>query len=125
MAQTPPVAQRQALMKSVGSQMAQATRFASGRDPFDAAKVSALMTAVAANATKAKSMFPDSSAADPKTTALPKLWKEKAAFNKRLDEMAALAKAAGAAKTPDAYKVQLQKLGGTCKSCHDGYRKTT
>jgi len=123
MAQSPPVAQRQALMKAVGGQMRDATRFASGQTPFDAAKVNTLMTAVAGNATKAKTLFPDNSASDPKSTALPKLWKEKAAFNKRFDEMAAFAKAAGAAKTPAAYKVELQKLGGTCKGCHDAYRK--
>ncbi len=118
------VLERQATMKGLGGDMRQATRFASGQDPYDAAKVKALMAAVSASAAKTKGLFPADSAADPKTTALPRIWKEKAAFNKRLDELSALAKAAGAATTPAAYKAQLQTLGGTCKGCHDLYRKS-
>jgi len=40
-----------------------------------------------------------------------------------MNELAAAASAASKASTQDAFKPAFQKVGGTCKSCHDIYRK--
>ena len=87
--------ERQATMKSVGQAMKGAAPFTSAQTPFDAAKVKALMDTVAADAKKLQGLYPTGSGADPKTEADPKIWTNKADFNKRLTEMANLASAAG------------------------------
>ena len=60
-----------------------------------------------------------------KTRAKPEIWTEKEklgkaamAFNKEANEMAKVAATGDAAAT----KVQLGKLGGTCKGCHDDFK---
>lgn len=118
-----PAEDRRAVMKDVGFAMRDGVGFASGQNPWDAAKAGALMTRVAGHAKKLATLYPASSATDPKTEADPKIWKNKPDFEKRLAEMGAFATAAGKAKTLDAYKPAFQKVSGTCKSCHDIYRK--
>ena len=118
-----PVATRQALMKQVGQQMKDASGFATGQTPWDAAKVKAVTSALAANGKKAQGLFPASSAAHAKSQTDPKVWKNKADFDKRLAEMSTLALAAGKAPSMEAYRPAFTKLSATCKSCHDTYRK--
>jgi len=118
-----PVDQRQATMKHVGQQMKEGAAFTSAATPFDPAKVKALMDGVAADANKLKGLYPAGSGADPKTAADPKIWQDKADFDKRLTEMARLAGAAGKATSTDAYKPAFSAVGATCKACHDIYRK--
>ena len=118
-----PGAARQAIMKQVGQQMKDASGFASGQTPFDPAKVKAVTGGIAANAKKAKGLFPASTASHPKSSTDPKAWTDKADFDKKMTEMATLATAAGAAKDVAAYKPAFQKLSATCKGCHDTYRK--
>ncbi|MFI4966122.1 MAG: c-type cytochrome [Caulobacterales bacterium] len=117
-----PVEARQAAMKQVGQTMKQASAYTSAQTPFDAAKVEGLMDGVAANAKKLKGLYPAGSGTDPKTSADPKIWQNKADFDKRLTEMASLAAAAGNAKDTNAFKPAFKALGETCKSCHDVYR---
>src|SRR3954468_12379430 len=93
-----PVEERQATMKQVGQTMKEATAFTSAATPYDAAKVKGLMDGLAANAKKLKGLYPASSADDPKTAADPKVFANKADFDKRLAEMGTLATAAGKAK---------------------------
>ena len=114
-----PVADRQAAMKGVGQGMKDAS---SVLGTFDAAKAKASMLSVAANAKKAKGLFPAGSDKDPKTEADPKIWANKADFDKRLAEMGTLATAAGKAKDTDSFKAAFKPVGDTCKSCHDIYR---
>jgi len=118
-----PVEQRQAVMKHVGQEMKEGAAFTSPATPFDPAKVKAVMDGVAADATKLKGLYPAGSGADPKTAADPKIWANKADFDKRLGELARLAATAGAATSTDAYKPAFSAVGATCKSCHDLYRK--
>ena len=115
-----PVADRQAAMKAVGQGMKDASSVVGGT--WDAAKAKASMDAVAANAKKAKGLFPAGSDKDPKTEADPKIWANKADFDKRLAELNTLATAAGKAKTQEEFRPAFQKVGATCKSCHDSYR---
>jgi len=117
-----PVEERQATMKQVGQTMKEATAFTSAQTPFDAAKVKTLMDGVAGSAKKLKGLYPANTATDPKTSADPKVWENKADFDKRLAEMGTLATAAGKAKDTDSFKTAFKALGETCKSCHDVYR---
>jgi cytochrome c556 len=118
-----PVEQRQAAMKHVGQEMKAAGAYTSASTPFDAAKVKALMDGVAGDAAKLRGLYPAGSDADPKSAADPKIWQNKADFDKRLGELARLAGAAGATTSTDAYKPAFSAVGATCKSCHDIYRK--
>jgi cytochrome c556 len=114
-----PVEERQATMKGVGQSMKEATALTSA---FDAAKAKTAMDSVAGAAKKLKALYPAESANDPKTGADPKVWTQKADFEKRLAEMGTLATAAGKAKDADTFKTSFKALGDTCKSCHDVYR---
>ena len=118
-----PAEQRREVMKLTGTQMRDSTAFISGQSPWDAAKVKTLMDGIAGNAKKLHGLYPAGSGSEPKSEAAPAIWTNKADFDKRLTEMEALAKAAGKAKTADEFKPAFQKVGGTCKSCHDIYRK--
>ena len=117
-----PMEERQATMKAVGQSMKEAAGINSPTT-FDAAKAKALMDGVAANAKKLKGLYPVGSGADPKSAADPKIWENKADFDKRLTEMGSLAAAAGKTTSTDTFKPAFSALGATCKSCHDIYRK--
>jgi cytochrome c556 len=117
-----PVEERQATMKQVGQTMKEATAFTSAQTPYDAAKVKTLMDGLSASAKKLHGLYPADTASDPKTSADPKVWQNKADFDKRLAEMGALASAAAKAKDTDSFKTSFKAVGDTCKSCHDVYR---
>jgi len=60
------------------------------------------------------------------TRAKPDIWKEKAKFNEYADKMnQEMSKLAAAAKTGnlDSIKAAVTATGGSCKTCHDAYRK--
>jgi cytochrome c556 len=117
-----PMEDRQAAMKAVGQAMKEGAGINSPAT-FDAAKAKSLMDGIAANAKKLKGLYPAGSGADPKSSADPKIWQNKADFDKRLSEMAAAATAAGKATTAETFKPAYVAVGATCKSCHDIYRK--
>ncbi|MFL5297827.1 MAG: c-type cytochrome [Phenylobacterium sp.] len=118
-----PMEERQATMKQVGQAMKEAGGYASGQTPFDAAKVKTLMDGVSGAAKKLHGLYPKGSGDDPKSAADPKIWENKADFDKRLTEMGAAASAAGKASDQASFKTSFGALGATCKSCHDIYRK--
>jgi cytochrome c556 len=117
-----PVEERQAAMKAVGAAMKQGS---SVNNPaaFDAAKAKAAMEAVAANAKKLPGLYPAGSDTDPKTGADPKIWMNKADFDKRYADMASLAMAASKTTSAETFKPAYMAVGATCKGCHDLYRK--
>ena len=60
------------------------------------------------------------------TRAKPEIWIEKAKFNEYADKMnLEMSKLAAAAKTGnlDSIKTAVTATSGTCKTCHDAYRK--
>ncbi len=117
-----PVEARQAAMKELGLSMKGAGAYMAPDAAYDAAKVKALMDTMAADAKKLKNLFPADSASDPKTAADPKVWQDKADFNKHLAALGAAAAAAAKAKDTDAFKPAFKAVGETCKACHDVYR---
>jgi cytochrome c556 len=117
-----PVEDRQGLMKQMGQAMKDVGPLVSGATPYDAAKVKAAMTTLAGNADKLHKLYPDSSKDAPKTEALPKIWENKADFDKRLTELSKLANDANKATSSDTFKPAFMAIGGACKGCHDNYR---
>ena len=117
-----PVEERQATMKAVGQSMKEAAAINTPAT-FDAAKAKTAMDAVAASAKKLHGLYPAGSDKDPKTAADPKIWENKADFDKRLAEMGTLASAAGKTTTAETFKPAYVAVGATCKGCHDLYRK--
>jgi cytochrome c556 len=118
-----PMEERQATMKQVGQTMKESAAFTSAQTPFDAAKVKTLMDGVAGAAKKLHGLYPPGSGTDPKSEADPKIWENKADFDKRLTELGTLATAAGKTTSTDTFKPAFSAVGATCKSCHDIYRK--
>lgn len=117
-----PVEARQAAMKEIGLSMKGAGAYMAPDAAYDAAKVKALMDTMAADAKKLKGLFPANSAADPKNAADPKVWQNRADFDKRLAALGTAAKAAAKAKDIDTFKPAFKAVGETCKACHDVYR---
>jgi len=118
-----PIEERQATMKHIAQTVKESSGYMTGKDAWDAGKVKALMASIAADAKKAHGLFPKGSDKGDKTEALPKIWENKSDFDKKLDEMAAAAAAAGKSASADEFKTSFKALGGTCKSCHDVYRE--
>ena len=118
-----PMEDRQAAMKQVAQSMKEASAFTSAQTPFDAAKAKASMGQISDAARKLKGLYPAGSGTDPKSAADPKVWENKADFDKRLAEMGTLAAAAGKSADQAAFKTAFGEVGASCKSCHDIYRK--
>jgi cytochrome c556 len=98
---------------------------AAGKVPFDA-KIAAESAAAAEFAGKLPwSAFGDGTDKGD-TRAKPEIWKERAKFQEYADKMQAeMAKLTVAAKAGnlDGIKAAVTATGGTCKTCHDAYRK--
>jgi cytochrome c556 len=118
-----PVEERQGLMKQLGQAMKEVGPYVSGAQPYDAAKVNAAMGTIAGNTDKLHKLYPSDSKDAPKTEALPKIWENKADFDKRLSELGKLAKDAQKSTDSATFKPAFMAIGGACKSCHDNYRK--
>jgi cytochrome c556 len=117
-----PVEERQGLMKQQGQVMKEAGAFLAPNAAFDAAKAKTLMATLSTSADKLHKLYPADSKDAPKTEALPKIWENKADFDKRLTELSKLAKDAGGATSADAFKPAYMAIGKACKDCHDQYR---
>jgi len=98
---------------------------ASGKVPFDA-KVAAESAATAEFVGKLPWVAFVDGTDKGDTRAAPEIWKDRAKFNgyaeKMQTEMAKLSVAAKAGNL-DGIKAAVQATGGTCKSCHDAFRK--
>ncbi len=98
---------------------------ATGKAPFDA-KVAADSAAVADFLARLPWAAFAEGTDKGDTRAKPEIWKEPAKFKEYADKMQAeMSKLAAAAKTGnlDSIKTAVSATGGTCKTCHDAYRK--
>lgn len=99
---------------------------AAGRAPFDA-KVAADSAAVAEFTAKLPWVaFGEGTDKGRENRAKPEIWTDKAKFNEYADKMQAeMTKFAAAAKTGslDNIKATMAGVGGSCKTCHDAFRK--
>jgi cytochrome c556 len=123
-AQSDPIAQRKALMKSNGQNAGAAGRMVRGEDPFDAAKVNAAFVQWTDTAQKLPALFPEAPKPGQETRALPKIWENKSDFNAKTAAFAkAVADNKDKAKTLDELKVAMPVISKTCGDCHEPYRQ--
>ena len=116
---------RKAALTVMAAHFGRVAAMANGRMPFDAA-------VIASNAAVAESMsklpwaaFVDGSGAGD-TKAKPEIWSDNAKFKAASEKMQGeMSKLAAVAKggNIDAIKAQAGATGGTCKACHDDFRK--
>lgn len=116
---------RQSAMSVMGTHFGRVAAMANGRIPFNA-------DAAASNAAIAESMsklpwagFAAGTDAG-NTKAKPEIWSDAAKFKTAQDNMQAeMTKLASIAKggNIDAIKAAVGATGGTCKACHDNFRK--
>ncbi len=122
MAQSDPIAARKGLMKSISGANGQVTQMLDGKQPFDAAKAKAALMTISDSASKAVSLFPESSRSGD-TKALPAIWEKKADFDARLMKMSTDAKAAADKVTDlDSLKAGIGDVRKNCGGCHTPYR---
>lgn len=99
---------------------------AAGRAPFDA-KVAADSAAVAEFTSKLPwAGFGEGTDKGRENRAKPEVWTDKAKFNEYADKMQVeMVKFSAAAKTGslDNIKATMAGVGGSCKTCHDAFRK--
>lgn len=118
-----PIAERKALMKSVGAQSAQGAKFMKGEEKFDLAKAKNIFAVWADAATKAATLFPDNSKTGD-TRALPAIWEKMDDFKAKLAKFGADAKAAQDKVTDEAsFKATFPEVAKNCGGCHQPYRK--
>jgi cytochrome c556 len=116
---------RKAALTVMATHFSRVGAMANGRAPFDA-KVAADSMAIVETMSKLpwEAFGPGTDKGD--TRALPAVWTEQAKFKAAGDKMQAeVAKLNAAAKTGnlDAIKAAFGAAGGSCKACHDDFRK--
>ena len=115
---------RQAAMKNVGKAMGALAAIAKKEAPFDAAVVKASGDAITQNVKAAKDLFPEGSASGSvETWAKAEIWQNKDDFLAKSDKAVEAATAMAAVTEEAAFGEALGNLGGTCKACHQDYRR--
>ena len=122
-AQTDAIAQRKAVMKSVGGATRDPGQMLRGQQPFDLAKVKAALETYADAATKMPSLYPVGSEAGGETQAAPSIWQNKADFDARFAAFGGDAKTALASISDEAtFKTAFPAVLKNCGGCHETYR---
>jgi cytochrome c556 len=117
------IAYRKGVMSVVGGHMKSMGTILKGR--VHASDLAFHANAMAAVAAIAPSVFPAGSG-EGKTNAMPAIWEEPEVFKQAMDDFVIAANGmASAVATNDMKQVgpAIKQLGGTCKGCHDDYKK--
>ncbi|MDP2819239.1 MAG: cytochrome c [Polaromonas sp.] len=117
---------RQSSLSVMGTHFGRVGAMANGRVPFDAKVASDNAEIVATMAKLPWAGFVPGSEQGGNTRAKPEIWTDQAKFKEGSDKLIAEStKLAAAAKTGnlDALKTAFAATAGTCKACHDAYRK--
>ena len=115
---------RHEAMESVGDAMGPLAAIAKGEAPFDAAVVEKNGGAIAEGMKKAAALFPEGSdKGDAETWAKKEIWTNFADFELKMQTARAQAEALQAVTEETAFRPALGKLGSSCKSCHQDYRR--
>ena len=115
---------RQSALSVMATHFGRVGAMANGRVPFDANVASANADIVATMAKLPWAGFV--AGTDGNTKAKPEIWTKQAEFKDHSDKLVAEStKLAAAAKTGnlDALKTAFGATAGTCKACHDAFRK--
>jgi len=115
---------RQSALTVMGAHFGRVAGMANGRIPFDA-KVAADNAAIAESMSKLPwaGFVPGT---DGNTKAKPEIWSDNAKFKEASEKMQGeMVKLVAATKTGnlDTIKTAVGATGGTCKGCHDNFRK--
>ena len=123
-AQTDPIAARQALMKSNGKDAKLGGQMLKGEVPFDAAKGQAIFASMHDVATKFGNYFPKGSETGGDTEAAPAIWAKPGEFKAAVAKFEKDTAAAMAAKpvTQADFGKQFGMVTANCKSCHEAFR---
>jgi cytochrome c556 len=127
LAQSSPLEQRNALMKSMWRDGWRSITFmVRGREPYDQAKVDAGFAKVNEIAAKLPPLWPQGStgtAPEAGFTSTAKIWENKADFDAKLAAFTkAAADARGKVKNLDELKTVFAGVDKTCDNCHEPYR---
>lgn len=117
---------RQSALFVMGQHFGRVGAMANGRVPFDAKMAADNAEIVVDMAKLPWAGFGPNTDKGGNTRAKPEIWAEQAKFKENSDKLIAeSAKLAAAAKTGnlDSLKTAFAATAGTCKACHDAYRK--
>lgn len=119
-----PIEDRQKAMEDVGDAMKVLAAIAKKERPFAAAEVKQAGETIADRFGKAKALFPEGSEkGDKETWAKPEIWSDRAGFDAALAKGQEAATAMAAVTEESQFMPALQALGGSCKDCHDKFRR--
>jgi cytochrome c556 len=122
-ADTDPIAQRRALMKSDGMAAKKMFDMSKGATPFDLATVQDSLKTLYDGASKSAALFPDDSKTGGGTAALPAIWQNKADFDARFVKFAKDVAAAQAGIVDEAsFKKLAPAVFQNCGACHELYK---
>ncbi len=115
---------RQHAMENVGDAMMALAAIAKGEAPFDAAVVKENAATMEDHLRKAATLFPEGSdKGDVETWAKSEVWSDNPDFVVKFEAAKAEAEAIGLVTEESAFRPALGKLGSSCKSCHETYRR--
>lgn len=123
-----PIAARKALMDSNAAAARMAADMLKEDAPYSPAAGRAAIAALRATALAFGAFFPPDSKTGDNTHASPKIWTDRAGFDKALakfrSDAEAAMKAAGRDGPADlaAFRTAIVPVFGNCKSCHESYR---
>ena len=122
-----PIKDRHELMEEIGDQAKDINDAFNmgGGEGFDTSVIQRAGTVIAMKAHQIPDLFPKGST-DPKSRALPAIWDKWDDFvqlAKQLEDQAQSLSAAAGAEDDENLNGKAKKMFGTCKSCHDQFRK--
>jgi len=121
---TAAIKERQEVMEEVGKSIGALAAIAKKEAPFDAAVVKKNAETIADRLAEAAKLFPKGSdTGDVETWAKADIWSDAEGFRESLEMSHAAAVAMAAVTDEAAFGPALGKLGNSCKTCHDKYRR--
>jgi cytochrome c556 len=121
---TDTIKDRQHAMENVRDAFMTLAAIAKGETPFDAAVVKENAATVEDHLRKASTLFPEGSGqGDVETWAKAEIWSDHADFVVKFKEAQAAAEALKSVSEETAFRPAFGKLGNSCKSCHQTYRR--
>lgn len=119
-----PIAERKAMMKSVGAATGASAAMVKGQAEFDPRVAMLALRTMNAVALGFADKFPAGSETGGKTTAAPKIWEDSAGFAAAVAKFEADTAAAAAAPATDldGFKAQFGAVAANCSACHETYR---
>ncbi len=120
-----PIEDRQGVMKQLQGVMKAGLPISQGKEPFDAAKVKALVDPLVVGAEKFGTLFPKGTEpgnGTTKTQATAAVWSDAAGFKVQTVKFAADVKALAASKDQASFAAGFKTLQSGCAGCHKVYR---